>query len=837
MKFYTHVYSASGGIYYRGYENGSRVAAQIKTYKPSLFVPTIEESPYKNIYGEKLQRLQFNSISAANRFIEQNEQDDQKYVYGMTRYHFAYIGDEFPNTIHYDESLIRKATLDIEVDTSNGFASVDDPFASVLTITIRIRKVFYVFGLKPYKTNRTDVRYIYCRDEHKMLQTFLSFWKQIDVDILFGWNTDGYDIPYLVNRLRRLFDKKGADDLSPWGIIRNIQINFKGQPRPAFELVGIASLDYQDLYRRYMPKLESEALNFVAEHELGEKKLDYTGSLHDLYVKDFNKFIEYNIQDVALVEKLDEKLSLSSMVIATAYDAKCNYTDVQQQVRMWDAICFNALKKKKIAVPLIKTNHKANQYAGAYVLPTQAGKRKWIVSFDFASLYPSIIMEHNISPEMMDDHVDRVLNPSMPCTPDNFVAKEIDLSQLPEKDLVCTGSGWLFKYDGKGFLGEILEGMFADRKRFKDLMQESKQKYEKAADEEERRSLSFDIAKYHNYQWAKKIQLNAAYGSLGNQYFRFFDIRLAVSVTLTGQTLLLWVKNKIFSELKKKYQLEHDPIVYGDTDSLYISALPFVESLPEGLSQKEILDLVDKEYCAKELNTIIQSALHEFREYFNTPRKRLNMVRDVICEDAIFVSKKRYLMEMLDAEGVRFAKPKRKVLGLEMIKSTTPKFCKEWLDVCTDYLLKRSPSELTSLVEKYREEFNQMPLEKISYPVNMSDLEKYVTPTGLRTGAPIQVTAAYHFNRQLEKLGLSEKYDPIKPGSRIRFFYLKDANPFGTHVMGMLDRVPPELELHQWIDYHRQFEKVFVGPLNILLKAIGWRQVEEPPSVLGIFDD
>jgi DNA polymerase elongation subunit (family B) len=862
-EFYTHVYADRRGIYYRGYSNNQRVKELIKDYSPSLFVPTNKPTPYKTVFGQDVQRIKFSSISEAQDFASSNDTIEHDYVYGNTRWSFAYISDKFEDGIDFDMNLIRKATIDIETDSSKGFADPSNAFAPIISITLKYRDKFYVFGVKPFKSSRVDVRYFRAPDEKEMLLNFIEYWQRIDFDILFGWNTDQYDIPYIINRIIKVFhdpdrpkySRSVAEKLSPWGKIRDTAVNFRGKRINTYDIVGIISLDYIDLYRRYMPKAESDSLKFVADLELGETKVEYDGTLHDLYTKDYDKFIEYNVQDVALVEKLDAKLKLADVVITTAYDSLCNFSDVQQQVRMWDAISFNELKKRKVVIPPIKEHDKNEQYEGAFVLPAQTGKHKWVVNFDFASLYPSLIREHNISPDTFGLNINTVLNGrEITYDEEGMISRTEDLSVLKKVNMTCSGAGWLFDRDKSGFLGDIMKRLFDERMIYKNKMKEAQKKAVSSQNVDERRKYESDAIKFNNFQSAKKIQLNAAYGSLGSKYFRFYNPELARSVTLSGRAVLLTVKDKITKSVQEKYKIDYDPIIYGDTDSLYISAKPFVDQLPSDMVSAQIVDCIDKQFCA-ELYGYIGEALEVHRDRYNTFTRQLEMVRDVIAEDTIFVSKKRYLMEIWDKEGTRYPKPKRKATGLEMIKSTTSKYCKQWLNSAADVILKGNVNDLQVLVDSYRKEFETLSLEMISYPINVSDIENYVAQLsskafitfeetievgerkGLKKSTPVQVAAAFTYNRFLEENNLTKKYDKIKSGQRMRFFYLKEQNPFKSHVMGMFDKVPKELDLKQWIDYEAQFEKVFVKPLNILLRAVKWREIGSAASIMNIFDD
>lgn len=852
--FYTHVYSNRRGIHYRGYSNGQRVHELVTNYRPSLFVPEQigSDSKYRTVLNQPLKRIQFDSIDEAQSFRRANEDMGQDYVFGNSRYHFAFISDTFEDGIVSDINLIRRGTIDIETDSSKGFPSAQNPKTAILTITLAYRGNYYVWGMKEYKSPSLNIKYKQFPDEKTMLKHFLKVWRTLDLDIVYGWNTDQYDIPYIVNRLKILFGEQGAKNLSPWGYIRDVKVNFRGTQIPTYEMVGITSLDYIDLYRRYMPKGESDSLKWVAQEYLGETKKEYDGTLAEFYEKDFQGFIDYNIQDVILVEKLDKKFQLADMIVETAFDSRCNFSDVNQQVRMWDAISFNKLKDQNIVVPEIKETIKDEQFAGAYVLPAQVGKQKWVISFDFESLYPSLVIDHHISPETIVGDLTKFIPGPINYTEEEFLKSDTDLSFLPSENYAASSAGFIFDKKKQGFLPEILTTMFQDRLKFKNLKNEFAKKAEVEKDPQKKAEFLALSHQYDIKQKAKKTQLVAAYGALGSKYFRFYDLRLATSVTLSGRDVLLRVKNYLTIKLQEEYKFIYDPIIYGDTDSLYISAKAFVETLDSNLPPSEIAEQIDKVYCPK-INEYINEAIELHRKQYNTFSHQINMVRDVIAEDTIFVSKKRYLMELWDKEGTRYSKPLRKAVGLEMIKSTTAKFCKEWLHECVDCILKKDPEDLQILVDKNRELFDTLPLELISFPQNVNLIEEYTTslkalPTitfddtfeddsdGLRKGAPIAVAAAFTYNKLLQDMGLDQKYEPIKSGVRMRFWYLKKHNPFKSHVIGMLDRLPKELDLAKWIDYDAQFDKVFQKPLNILLRAVQWHEVGGPPSVMSIFD-
>ena len=397
MKFYTNFIRNGNFIYVRGYKNGKRFVDKIE-YNPTLYLPSQKPTDYRTLDGKYVSPVLQGSMRDAGDFIRQYEDVDNFKFYGSTNYAYVYVNEAYPGKIDYDPSLIRVANIDIEVGSENGFPEPATAVEPITAITIMINNHFHVFGCGEFDNDRDDVTYIKCNDERHLIGQFLDAWKEHDPDVITGWNTKYFDIPYLYNRIHRLFDEKTAKRLSPIGLIEQREINGDG----IVDLHGLANLDYLDLYRKFTyTQQESYRLDHIAYVELGEKKLDYSEyeTLHLLYKNNYQKFIEYNIKDVELVSKLEDKMKLIEMAFALAYDAKVNYPDVFTQVRMWDSLTHNYLMEKNIVVPQKTKNTKDEQYAGAYVKDPIVGMHEWVASFDLNSLYPHLMMQYNISPE------------------------------------------------------------------------------------------------------------------------------------------------------------------------------------------------------------------------------------------------------------------------------------------------------------------------------------------------------------------------------------------------------------------------------------------------------
>lgn len=483
-EFYTNCTCIGNNILYRGVRAGERVTEKF-TVQPTLFLPSSKPSKFKTLDGRYVDKIKFGDINEAKEFVRRYEQVDNFVYYGNTKYHYVYLGDKFPATIDYDFSEIVTSNIDIEVASEGGFASPENPTEEVTAITLETRGTYVVFGCGDFETERPEVKYIKCKNEPELLQKFLEHWEHIAPDIITGWNIQFYDIPYLVNRISKVFGDKEAKRLSPWKYLSTRKAYYKGRHQVAVELVGISTLDYMELYRKFQPKQESEKLNYIAYVELGEKKLSYEeyGSLHELYRSNYQKFIEYNIKDVELIRKLEEKLKLIEMAVALAYDARVNFTDVFAQVRMWDTIIYNHLKQHNIVLPRLNENDKETDYAGAYVKEVRPGMYEWVVSFDLNSLYPNLIAQFNISPECLLP--DKYRHTSVK----SLLNRDVDTSDIKQENIGLAANGHCFMNDRTGFLPDILMRMYEDRKSYKNKMLSAQKELERVKEELHRRGL------------------------------------------------------------------------------------------------------------------------------------------------------------------------------------------------------------------------------------------------------------------------------------------------------------------------------------------------------------
>ena len=828
--YYTNVASLGNTIYYRGIKNGRRVKLKV-AYTPTLILPSNKPTDYKNLEGEYLEPMKFENIREARDFIKRYEEVKNFRIYGNNSFAYSFIADEFKGMIDWKIDDLSIAVIDIEVGSENGFP---DPYQATEPITAICVKYMngmtYVWGCGDYNNERNDVTYIKCRDEYDLCKKFLDFWHENAPDVISGWNIKFFDIPYLVNRFQKLFDENVYKKLSPWSLInsRNVIVNNKNFV--AYDMIGISVLDYIELYRWYAPggrSQESYRLDNIANVEIGESKLSYDefDSLHALYRLNFQKFIDYNIKDVELIFKLENKLKLIELGLTLGYDTKTNFEDIFAQTRMWDALIYNYLLSKNIIVPPKEEKFKGEAFEGAFVKDPQVGKHNWIASFDLNSLYPHLMMQYNISPETLvepSNYTSEMRNIiSSGVDVNKMLNRDIDLSAL--KDVTITPNGQYFRTDIQGFLPKMLEEMYEDRKKFKKLMIQAKKEYEIENDEVKKLEIYNRISRYDNLQLAKKVSLNSAYGALGSKYFRFYDLRMALAVTLAGQLSIRWIESELNRYLNKLLKTENDYVIAADTDSIYLNLGPLVNKVYSGEKEvNQVISFMDK-VCEDKIQPFIDASYQNLASYVHAYDQKMQMKREALADKGIWTAKKRYILNIYNNEGVQYKEPKMKVMGLEMIKSSTPAAIREKMRESIKIMMQGTEEDIHAFIADFKETFKQLPPEDISFPRGMNGLKEYSDSVSLyKKGTPIHVKGAILYNARLKALKLEKKYPLIQEGEKIKFTYLKMPNPIKDTVISYPSRLPQEFGLQQFIDYDVQFSKAFLEPIKVVLDCMNW---------------
>ena len=819
QRFYTNIQLVGNHFLVRGYENGKSFMAR-EDWRPTLYVPSKNKTEFKSLSGKYLDPICPGYVRDCREFYKKYNEVDGFQIYGNDKYIYQYISEKYPEEhIDFDLTKIKVVTIDIEVASENGFPDVENCCEEILAISIQdyVSKKIITWGIYPFKNNQDNVTYVQCDGEHHLLSKFIDYWMNNTPEIVTGWNISMYDIPYIVGRLNRVLGEKMMKRLSPWGLVNLQEIYIKGRKNLAYDIGGLTQLDYLELYKKFTYKAqESYRLDHIAEVELGQKKLDHSEyeTFKDFYTKDWQKFVEYNIKDVELVDHLEDKMKLIELAVTMAYDAKVNFGDVYSQVRMWDTIIFNYLKRKNIVVPPKEKTDKNEKYAGAYVKEPIPGIYDYVVSFDLNSLYPHLIMQFNLSPETLVDEK----HPTV--TVDKILKKEVTFEMY--KDYAVCANGAMYRKDVRGFLPELMEKIYNERIIYKKKMIIAQKEYEKNPS----KKLEKEIARCNNIQMARKIQLNSAYGAIGNQYFRYYKLENAEAITLSGQVAIRWIENKMNNYLNKLLKTNNvDYVIASDTDSIYLHLGPLVETVYKGREKttESVVSFLDK-ICKVELEKYIESCYQELAEYMNAYDQKMQMKRENIADRGIWTAKKRYILNVWDSEGVRYAEPKLKMMGIEAVKSSTPSPCRTMIKDAIKLMMNGTEDEVIEFIENARKEFKQLSPEQVAFPRSVSDVKKYYSSSSIYAKkTPIHVRGALLFNYYIKENNLTNKYSLIKSGEKIKFIYLKKPNIIGENIISFIQQFPKELNLDKYIDYDLQFEKAFLEPLKIILDSIGWK--------------
>ena len=820
MRFYTNIVPWGNSLLLREVVNGKRVARRIK-YSPTLYCPVMRETKFKTLDGRYVTPIKHQTIKEAKQWVE-GYKDQPHLVYGNTQFQYTFLNEEYGHDFEKDQILI--TTIDIEVACENGFPNPDVADEELLSITLKNQqnKEIIVFGLHEYKSKRKDVTYIKCNDEKDLLYEFLNFWSSNYPDVITGWNTEFFDIPYLVNRIRNVLGEDDVKRLSPWKSVHSKEVYQMGRTQMVYDIQGIAALDYFDLYRKFTyTNQENYRLDHIAEVELGVKKDDNPHeTFREWYTNDYKSFIDYNIKDVELVDALEDKMKLIELCLTMAYAAKVNYTDVLGAVRYWDVLIHNYLMKKGIVIPQKSSKNKSAKFEGAYVKDPQVGMHKWVLSFDLNSLYPHLIMQYNISPETLKSEK---TVPGM--TVDKLLDKKVDTKPLDK--VTMTPNGALFRTDKQGFLPEMMKEMYDDRVKYKRYMLDAKQNYVNTKDAKYIKQIS----KFNNIQMAKKISLNSAYGAIGNNWFRYYSNTMAEAVTTSGQLSIRWIEKKINEYMNNLLQSKDvDYVIASDTDSVYIT----FDKLIEKFNPKNPVDFLDT-IAKDKIEPFIDKSYKELADYLNVYDQKMQMKREVIADKGIWTAKKRYILNAYDIEGVRYKEPELKIMGIEAVKSSTPAACRVKIKEALKILMSGSEKEMNEFIQNFRKEFMHLPPELVAYPRSVNGLSKWTESHSLfKKGAPIHVKGAILYNHLIRKNKLENRYPNIQEGDKIKFLYMTLPNIYQSSAIAFITKLPKQLNFN--IDYETQFEKSFVEPLNYIIEKINWN-VDRSYGTQGTLED
>ena len=839
-EFYTSVEQQGNYILHRGYNDNGRPIQERLLYEPTLYMPSNSDhaGEFKTLYGQLVEPVRPGNMWECREFVQKYDGVAGFQIYGNSMWTDAYIAERFDSDITFDTSILNITDIDIEVLSDEGFPTPDKAAYPVTAITVHNNQddIFYAWGLDAYDPTKSiiediTIEYVQCKDEAQLLVKFLNWWIENYPDIVTGWNSKLFDMTYLINRIATILGEDRAWMISPWGkqykgkALPRRDVTFGQSVHMCYNILGIQQLDYMDLFKKFgyaYGTLESYKLDHVAFIVLGDRKLDYSeyGSLNSLYRENHQLFIDYNIKDTQLITRLEDKMGLIDLALTIAYKAKVNPSACFGPVAVWDSLIHHTLLTENIVVPPKKDNFRSSGIDGAYVKSPIPGMYSWVTSYDLDGLYPHIIMQYNMSPETI------VQETTQGVTVDQLLDRmELD---IPE-NRTMTATGQHFNIGFKGIMPRMVEQLYGERKVIKQAMLAYEQEKENCdtSDKKNVTRLEKAINRCDNQQQAIKILMNSLYGAMSNQYFRYFDIRIAESITVTGQLTIRWAEQAINEKMNKWLQTDGvDYVIAMDTDSLYLNFEPMLDKV-EGLDRSNtqaVVDFIDN--CSNTIFAPLLSGIYDdLKQYLNAAEQKMRMSREVIADKGIWTGKKHYILNVWDNEGVRYDTPKMKIKGIEAVRSSTPAVCREKIKQAFNIIINEDEAAIQKFVKDFRAEFYAMPVEDIAFPRTSNNMAKYSDFNkiyGPKT--PVAVRGALLYNHYIAEMKLDTKYENIHSGDKVKFVYLKEPNKFRENVISFPRVLPKEFDGIE-IDRELQFQKSFLQPLGSILDAISWAAV------------
>lgn len=842
VPYYTSVFRRGDNVFIREIlADGKRDNLKIK-YEPTLYFEDESSTDgFKNLNGDFLKPVKFSSISAAKSYVDAID----KTVYGYNRWEYSCLRDRYPHDIKHEFSHLKIAYIDIETESGTHYSTVSVPDQPIILIQILYKDVFYIFGTEVYESYRDDVKYIKCKDEIDMLKKFSHLFGKINPDIISGWNSQGYDIPMLWARCNYIEIPEVFKRLSPFNMIDEREEIVFGKEEKRIIIHGIQHLDLRDLVRKFdNKKYENYKLNTVAKAILKRGKVEYKGSLSDLYRIDYAKFVEYGFVDVELLRDIEHEKNFISMVVQMGYMSKSNFIDAFSQVRSWDNSLNDELINDGIQPPFLIARDSMGddyeeddeKYEGAFVFEPKPNKYKWVMSDDVQSMHPSIIMACNVSPETFVASMNKNVN--------YFLGDFTEFSNyLKSNNYTSMANGAVFTREFEGFIPRAIRKVFNKRVEAKNEAKKHKNLANdyKNIDKEKYTYHTTQYVIYNTLQNALKVKINSLYGFLGNKFSRYYQVELAEGVTITSQLVL---KNgadevsKIISQYSGcKYE---DVLIYGDTDSIYYSMESIVNKHMSGKPTEFIVDKLNQFHLAK-IKPKIDDRINGLQQKLNCYIEQIKFVRDIISDISIFIAKKKYICSVWDAEGTRYKEPEIKLMGIESVKTSTPMFCRIAISDSIKTILYGTESEFHQFIKDTKSKFMKLDVEEVSFPKKITDINKYTIASmnnsifdvdddnrnSHKKGAPIHVKGAIHYNNLIEKYNMENKIFMITNGDAIKYTYLTEPNPINNNTIAFMDNLPKEFGLHKYVNYDIQWEKSFYNPVNQIAEIVGWKMEKD----------
>jgi DNA polymerase elongation subunit (family B) len=835
-EYYTHVSQSYGKILYRGYkidDSGKRIRVHGKLpYKPTLYVESQEklDNPFKSLLNPDLtlKEMRFESIPEAREFVKKFTGVMKIHGYAPNRFEYDFIAQAFPTVSEVLLEDLQAIGFDIETKVGvNGPSGVPDPYLALEEITHiafqnhKTEKVTSYTTAKISMRNEDGVEYTVFKKEEDLLEAIICYIEREDPDIIYGFYSDGFDMPYIVNRIRNVLGVKALNRLSPFGEVKEREYEVNGKIITEYTIVGRTHFDTQAMYKKFvLTKREKYSLDALAKIELGVGKLENPCSTFKEFCESeehIDLFARYNVIDTKRLTELDKKCGLLSLGVSLAYLMKANFSDVFSPVKYWECYIMSILRNENAFVEVVRQENHGTAIPGAYVEEPIPGFYDWVVSIDATALYPSIMKGLNLSPEtfvgmMPDVNVQAML--------DGKTYRDFEI----DDEYTMAANGAMFHKKFTGIVPRLVDNVLVGRKIAKNEMLRLKQLYVDTKDEKYKK-----MSELQNVlQGALKVAANSLFGVFLQPGFMFYDPRIGEAITLTGQYIIMHVGdhcNKRFNEYFKTNGVKYT--IYRDTDSCFFTLKNVVEKYWSGLPDLKIVDALDK-LIESHLRKFIDEATDTIADSQNYYIKTIFFKRENICSGGFWLAKKKYALKVYDSEGVRYPDGDYKIMGIEVVRSSTPEIARISLKECVVKVIDKDIESLREVVRGAHEQFRTVPIGRIAFPRGANNLIEYShEETIYKKGCPIAVRAALLYNHHIDRLGLQGLYEHIQEGDKIQFIYVKEPNHFRENIIAFSEELPKEFNLDKFIDRELQFEKVFMAPLNGILKAVGWKLEEE----------
>jgi DNA polymerase elongation subunit (family B) len=823
-------------------ENGNRVAYDT-TFEPYIYLETNYESDVLSIFNTKLKKKKFKNQADRSRYLKDNSITR---VFENLNVQQQFLIDTFWKTNEsedFNKHPLKVFFIDIETYSPDTFPVPSNPEHPINIITVydTLRKKFTTFGLKPYAKKKDNCFYYHCKTERELLEKFITFFESDYPDILSGWNSEFFDLPYIVNRITKILGEDNTKRLSPVRYIRPIVFTGKfGREQVHWHIEGISCVDYLDIYKRFCPVLrESYKLDAIGETELGENKIDYGDTnLASLADDNWELFVDYNIQDVNLLLRLEEKLQYLELLRMIAYAGLTTFEGALGSLSVITGLCAIRARHRDRRIPTFKKGKENDeQNAGAYVGEPVRGFQEHIVSFDANSLYPNVMITLNLSPEtkvatITDKTDDEITLKHV--NGQTYKLTKLNFAKFVEKEKIAISKAKvLFSQKEKGIIPETVDWYYTKRVELKKQHKTLKRKLShlKKTDPEYPK-LKHQVDNLNIQQHTIKILINTIYGYFGNKHSPLGDDELAESITLTGQAVIKQSNKLLIDYIKSKTSLtdkeleQYTPIIYNDTDSSYISIKHLVDNLKIKMFNKEG-KITDEYYkTVQDIENYLNTEIMKWgTTALNSADCRLNFKREVIADTGLFLQKKRYVLHILDEEGI--PTDKFKYTGVEVVRTTMPAPIKPYVKgIIETMLTTKSQTETNKIFNETYDIFKGLSVEDIAFVMGVKGYEKY---EGLCDGfnvakhMPIHVKAAYYHNLLVEKFGIDRKYEKLSSGDKVRYFYVKQPNRYGISVIGYKYYYPKEFTKIFEPDHEKMFEKIIYSVIERFYESVNWK--------------